>query len=47
MQPTFFSIIKENAFHGPHSSWLNRKSFRVIIQLWKITASVDGLVHDH
>jgi len=22
MQPTFFSIVRENAFHGPHNSWL-------------------------
>jgi hypothetical protein len=22
MQPTFFSIVKENAFHGPHNNWL-------------------------
>jgi hypothetical protein len=25
MQPTFFSIVKENAFHRPHNSWLTEE----------------------
>ena len=25
LQPTFFSIVKENAFHRPHNNWLTEE----------------------
>lgn len=25
LQPTFFSVVKENAFHRPHNSWLTEE----------------------